>query len=204
MLDVALRKIVVNCEDVLIEGGRQVPRRNRVVVVAGVLRNPWAKIPFVEDLKPEIDQVAPEVGKMLVPRLIEVIGDVGKVEAYGKSAVVGTLGEVEHGAALIHTLRFGNLVRQAVDGKTFMPFTNKRGAAGCTVDIPMKHISADGARSHFLTTSFSISDAPTPEEIIIAIAGSTTGRPHSRIGDRYEDMKVMSVDQTGQPLTEPA
>jgi hypothetical protein len=204
MLDLVLRKIVVNMEDVLIEGGRQVPRLNRIVVAAGVLKNPWADAPFVQDLKPAIDDIAPELAKVLVPRLVETIGGAGNIEAYGKTAVVGTMGEIEHGAALIHTLRFANLLRQAIAGTAFMPFTNKRGAPGCTIDIPLKHIAQDGARSHFLTASFAIADAPAPDEVIIAIAASTSGRPHHRIGDRYEDMKAMGVDQTGQTLKEPA
>jgi hypothetical protein len=168
-----------------------------------VLRNPWAGR-FVQDLQPEIHRVAPELGAVLVPRLIEAVGGADKVEAYGKSAVVGTAGEVEHAAALIHTLRFANLLRQAIAGKAFMPFTNKRGAPGCSIDVPLKHIAADGARSHFLTTSFSISDAPGPDEIIVALAAATSGRPHHRIGDRYDDMKAMGVDQTGTKIAEPA
>ncbi len=204
MLDLAMRKIVVNSEDVLIEGGREVPRQNRVVVAACVFKNPWIGETFVEDLKPVIHKLAPELGKILVPRLIDAIGGAQNIEAYGKTAVVGTLGEIEHGAAFIHTLRFANLLRQAISAKNFMPFTNKRGAPGCAIDVPLSHIAREGARSHFLTASFTIADAPSPDEIVVALAASTSGRPHPRIGDRYEDMKAMGVDQTGQTLKEPA
>ena len=58
----------------------------------------------------------------------------------------------------------------------------------------------EGARSHFLTMDFSIPDAPGPDEILIAIAVATSGRPHHRIGDRYQDMEEMGVDQAGNPL----
>lgn len=192
-----LRKVVVHAEDILIEGGRPVAKTYRVVAVAAVLRNPWAGRGFVEDLKPEIDRIAPRLGEVLVPRLIEVMGGADKVEAYGKAAVVGTAGEIEHASALIHTLRFGNQLRQAVVGKSYLSFTNKRAGPGCSVDIPLKHINAEGTRSHFLTTTFTIADAPGPDEIVVALGASASGRPHHRIGDRYEDMKEMGVDQTG-------
>jgi hypothetical protein len=195
-----LRKITAHAEDVLIEGGRRVPKPYRAVGVAAVLRNPWAGRGFVENLRPEIDAIAPRLGELLVPRLLEIIGGADKVEAYGKAAVVGTSGEVEHASALIHTLRFGNQLRQAVEGKSYLSFTNKRAGPGCSIDIPLKHINLEGARSHFLTMTFAIADAPGPDEIVVAIGASTSGRPHHRIGDRYEDMKEMGVDQTGKVM----
>jgi len=36
---------------------------------------------------------------------------------------------------------------------------------------------------------FSINDAPAPDEIVVALGGSIGGRPHHRIGDRYQDLK---------------
>jgi hypothetical protein len=188
-----LRKIVVNIEEVLIEGGRPVPGTTRVVAVAAVLKNPWAGRGFVEDLTPEIIRIAPQLGEAMVPYLVEAICDAGLVEAYGKAAVVGTAGEVEHASALIHTLRFGNQLRDAVNGKAYLSFTNKRAGPNCSIDIPLKHISVEGKRSHFLTTTFSIADAPAADELVVAIAASTSGRPHHRIGDRYEDMKELGL-----------
>ena len=44
------------------------------------------------------------------------------------------------------------------------------------------------------------SDAPAPDEIVVAIAAATGGRPHHRIGDRYQDMKEMGVDHKGGKL----
>jgi hypothetical protein len=195
-----IRKIVVTSEDTLIEGGRPVETPYRTVIAVGVLKNPWAGRGFVEDLMPEIMRVAPPLGDLLVPHLIHAIGDAKIIEAYGKAAVVGVNGEVEHAAALIHTLRFGNKLREAVSGSSFLPFTNKRAGAGCSIDLPLKHITSDGKRSHFLTATVSIADAPGPDEIAVAIGAATSGRPHQRIGDRYQDMKIMGVDQTGAPL----
>ncbi|MGV6874120.1 amino acid synthesis family protein [Pseudochelatococcus sp. B33] len=192
-----LRKIVVSTEHILLEGSRRVEKPWRMAAAAAVLTNPWAGRGFVADLAVEIHDIAPKLGTTLVPLLLEAIGGADKVEAYGKAAVVGVNGEVEHASALIHTLRFGNQLREAVSGVSFLPFTNKRAAAGCSIDIPLKHITAEGQRSHFLTATLSIADAPGPDEIVVAIGASTGGRPHARIGDRYEDMKAMGVDQTG-------
>jgi hypothetical protein len=199
-MDKLLRKIVVTTEDTLIEGGRTVPAPYRTTVAAAILTNPWAGRGFVEDLSPEIMRIAPPLGDMLVPYLMRAIGGAELVEAYGKAAVVGLNGEVEHASALIHTLRFGNKLREAVSGKSYLPFTNKRAVAGCSIDVPLKHINLDGKRSHFLTASISIADAPGPDEIVVAIGAAISGRPHQRIGDRYEDMKAMGVDQTGSTL----
>lgn len=198
-MDPKIRKLVVYSEDVLIEGGRAVPRPYRAVAAAVVLANPWAGRGFVEDLKPEINAIAPMLGDILVPRLLEALGS-AEIEAYGKAAVVGSAGEVEHASALIHTLRFGNQLRQAASGVSYLPFTNKRAGPGCAIDIPLKHKTAEGTRSHFLTVSFTIPDAPGADEIVVALGVAISGRPHARIGDRYEDMKEMGVDQTGKAM----
>jgi hypothetical protein len=192
-----IRKFVVSSEDVLIEGGRAVPSPYRTSVVAAVLRNPWHGRGFVEDLQPEILAIAPELGAAMVPRLMNAIGGPQAVEAYGKAAVVGVGGEVEHASALIHTLRFGNALRQAVGGAAYLNFTNKRAGPGTSLDVPLTHINTLGKRSHFLTATIIIPDAPAADEIVVAIGAAVSGRPHARIGDRYEDMKAMGVDQTG-------
>jgi hypothetical protein len=47
----------------------------------------------------------------------------------------------------------------------------------------------EGMRSHYLTIQFAINDAPAPDEIVVALGASIGGRPHHRIGDRYQDIK---------------
>lgn len=197
-MDMQLRKTVLYVEDVRSEGGRAVPAETVFAVCAAVVRNPWYGQGFVEDLQPAIQSIAPRLGQLLVPRLLAAIGGSAQVQAYGKTAVVGTAGEVEHASALIHTLRFGNVLREAVEGSTYLPFTNKRGGPGCSIDVPLTHIAKLGTRSHFLTASFVVPDAPGPDEIVVALGVATNGRPHARIGDRYEDMKAMGVDHTGR------
>ncbi len=163
----------------------------RLFAVAAVLRNPWAGKGFVDDLGPDIRQSAPVLGKLLTEKLLTQMGSGDAVEAYGKAAVVGTAGEIEHASALIHTLRFGNNFRKAVGAKSYLNFTNVRGGPGCPIAIPMMHKHDEGMRSHYLTVQFSIIDAPAPDEIVVAIGGSIGGRPHHRIGDRYQDIKEL-------------
>ena len=192
-----IRKLVRHLEDTYSEGGRDGAAPVRMVAAAAVIRNPWAGRGFVEDLRPEIMTVAPELGRRLVAAVLEACGGGDRVEAYGKAAVVGTGGEIEHASALIHTLRFGNLYREAVGGKSYLSFTNKRGGPGCAIAIPMMHKLDEGTRSHYLTVEFTINDAPGPDEIVVALGAATGGRLHPRIGDRYQDMQEMAAERTG-------
>ena len=188
-----IRKIVRYVEDCFLEGGRPAGRPVRMMAVAAVLRNPWATRGFVEDLRPEILAVAPPLAERLTAAILELAGGGEAVEAYGKAAVVGTAGEIEHASALIHTLRFGNRFRAAVGGKSYLSFTNKRGAPGCAIAVPMMHKLDEGMRSHYLTIDFTIADAPAADEIVVALGASTGGRLHPRIGDRYQDMREMAA-----------
>jgi hypothetical protein len=190
-----IRKIVTFAEDTFIEAGKAAARPVRMAAVAAVIRNPWAGQGFVENLRPTLLAVAPELGKVLVPRVLEICGGGDKVEGYGKAAIVGSNGEIEHGSALIHTLRFGNLFRKAVGGKSYLSFTNKRGGPGCAIAIPMMHKNDEGMRSHYITVEFTINDAPGPDEIVVALGASNGGRLHPRIGDRYIDMQEIAAEE---------
>jgi len=188
-----LRKVVTHTEEVHIEGGRAADPPLRLLGIAAVLTNPWAGQGFVEDLRPTILEVTPRLGEILVPRLVDLAGGADAVEGYGKAAMVGTSGEVEHGSALIHTLRFGNVFREAVGGTAYLSFTNTRGGPGATLSIPMMHKVDPGWRSHYLTLEITVADAPAPDEIVVAIGASVGGRPHHRIGNRYSDMEEMGL-----------
>lgn len=190
-----IRKIVHYHEETLIEGGKQAAKPLQMFAVAAVLRNPWAGRGFVDDLKPEIHAVAPVLGELLTTRILQLVGSGDAVEGYGKAAVVGTSGEIEHASALIHTLRFGNFFRRAVGARSYLSFTNVRGGPGCQVSIPMMHKEDEGMRSHYLTLQFAINDAPAPDEIVVALGASIGGRPHHRIGDRYQDLKELGSNE---------
>ena len=188
-----LRKFTKFVDKTFIEGGKKAKEPVLLVSVAGVIQNPWSGKEFVEDLKPEILDLAPKIGDILVPELIKEIGSGDKILAYGKAAMVGLNGEIEHASAFIHTLRFGNKFREAVGGTSYLSFTNTRGPAGSKISIPMMHKTDAGLRPYYLTHEFTIHDAPNENEIVIAIGGATTGRAHARTGDRYQDMKEMGI-----------
>lgn len=187
----SIRKLVAYSEDIRIEGGRAAAKPLQLFGIAAVISNPWAGRGYVEDLKPEIHAIAPVLGEVLTGRILEMAGSGDAVEAYGKAAVVGTTGELEHASALIHTLRFGNHYRKAVGAKSYLSFTNTRGGPDCPIVIPLMHKQDEGMRSHYLTVQFSILDAPAPDEIVVALGASIGGRPHHRIGDRYQDLKEL-------------
>lgn len=188
-----IRKIVTYAEDVLIEGFRPADPPWRMFAVAAVVSNPWAGR-FVENLKPEIQAFGPVLGALLTERMIRLAGSSAAIEAYGKAAVVGLDGEIEHASGLIHTLRFGNHYREAVAAKSYLAFTNTRGPANAPIMVPLMDKDDAGRRSHYLTLQFAIPDAPRADEIVVVLGAATGGRPHHRIGDRYQDLKDLGHD----------
>lgn len=189
-----IRKTLLHIETTHIEGGRQAPVPLKLIAAMAVVKNPWAGRGFVENLKPEIHMLAPVLGEMLTKMIIDTAGSGEAVEAYGKSAVVGLDGEIEHASALIHTLRFGNHYRSAVGAKSYLAFCNTRGPANAPIMIPLMDKNDEGRRSHYLTIQCAIPDAPAADEIVIALGASIGGRPHHRIGDRYQDLKELGHD----------
>ncbi len=188
-----IRKIVHFDEEVFIEGFKAAEKPWRLFAVAAVVKNPWAGR-FVEDLKPEIMDIGPELGELMTSRIVSLAGGGDAIEAYGKSAVVGLDGEIEHASALIHTLRFGNFYREAVGATSYLSFANTRGGANAPICVPLMDKHDAGRRSHYLTIQFAIADAPRNDEIVIVLGGASGGRPHHRIGDRYQDLKDLGHD----------
>jgi Amino acid synthesis len=174
-----VRKVVTIVDEVRQEGGRAVSPAATVAVVAAVIENPWAGQGFVEDLGAGIDAHASDIGKLLAPLVLEALGR--PAEAYGKAAIVGIDGEIEHGSALIHTLKFGDHFRSAADASTLLPAVEKRGPAGVVFDIPLKHITDATIRSHHQSIEVRVSDAPHPDEIVVALAAAAQGRPQQRL-----------------------
>ncbi|NVO55305.1 amino acid synthesis family protein [Rhodobacteraceae bacterium B1Z28] len=189
-----IRKTLLHVENTLIEGGKVAEQPLKMIAAIAVIRNPWAGRGFVDDLKPEIQDCAPGLGSLLTDMVLEAAGGGDMVEGYGKAAIVGVNGEIEHGSALIHTLRFGNFYREAVSAKSYLAFTNTRGPANAAMQIPLMDKNDGGRRSHYLTIQLQVADAPAPDEIMIALGASIGGRPHHRIGDRYQDLKELGHD----------
>lgn len=189
-----IRKTLLHVETTWIEGGKAAPMPLKMIAAVAVIRNPWAGQGFVEDLRPAILDAAPGLGALLTEMVLEAAGGGDKVEGYGKAAIVGVNGEVEHASGLIHTLRFGNHYREAVEAKSYLAFTNTRGPANASLQIPLMDKNDGGRRSHYLTIQLSVADAPGPDEIVVALGASIGGRPHHRIGDRYQDLKELGHD----------
>jgi hypothetical protein len=190
-----VRKVVTSIEETHIEGGKSAPKPIKMVGVAYVIKNPWAGQGFVENLRPEISAGCSELGAAMVAKVLSHFPSGDAIEAFGKAAVIGMDGEIEHASGIIHTLRFGNHYRDAVNAKSFLSFTNKRGPAGTSIQIPMMHKDDAGFRSHYITLEMHIEDAPAGDEIIVVLGGSDGGRAHPRIGNRYMDMEEIAAQK---------
>ena len=185
-----IRKIVYYSEEILLENGLAPAVPAVRATAAAVVANPWLGGTASDDLSKEAIQLAPVLARRLTDVLSKELGGVEAIQAFGKAAIVGTDGEIEHGAALIHTPFFGNLVRDYFEGESIICFADDRGDAGASLVVPLWHKNAAATRSHYQTITARISDAPRPDEIVVVLGASTGPRPHSRIGDRLTDPVV--------------
>ncbi len=176
-----IRKIGVWVEETHIEGGRSISPPTRKAVAAAVIENPHAG-QFVEDLS-DLMEVGAELGGLLGEKAVAALGIAPpEAESYGKSAMVGENGELEHAAALLHP-KMGAPLRVAVEkGVALVPSSKKRGGLGQDLDIPLGHKDAAYVRSHFDGVEIRFNDAPRPNEIVVAIAVTDSGRPLPRVG----------------------
>jgi hypothetical protein len=95
---------------------------------------------------------------------------------------VGENGELEHAAAILHP-KMGAPVRKALGkGAALIPSSKKRGGPGVVLDIPLGHKDAAYVRSHFDAMEVRLADAPRANEIMVAVAVTTGGRPLPRVG----------------------
>ncbi|MBT8160715.1 MULTISPECIES: amino acid synthesis family protein [Arthrobacter] len=198
--NLGIRKIVFYSEEILSENG-QAPAVTAVrATAAAVVANPWLGGKPSDDLSPEVMKLAPVLARKLTNVLAAELGGVDAIEAFGKAAIVGTAGEIEHGAALIHTPFFGNLVREFFEGESIICFADDRGDAGSNLVVPLWHKNAAATRTHYQTISTRVGDAPLPGEIVVVLGASTGPRPHSRIGDRLTDPAV-KADTIGELIS---
>ena len=56
------------------------------------------------------------------------------------------------------------------------------GGLGTAIDVPLGHKDAAFVRSHFDAIEARVSDAPRPNEIVVAVAVTDSGRPLARVG----------------------
>lgn len=191
-----IRKIVATVEETFIEGFKKAEKPVKVAVAAAVIKNPFAGR-YVQDLQPLIDEYSAYLGEILPQKALELLGMSGEeCEGYGKAALVGLDGEVEHGSGIIHTLTFGNEFRRVCgNAKTLLPSAEKRGNAGSSIDLAIKHKMDAKIRSHHMSFEFRIPDAPRADEIMIAAAVAATGRAHPRIGSLHNELAAQGEKQ---------
>lgn len=180
-MSVKIRKIVTIVDETLTEMGREVSPSVRRAAAIAVIENPFAGR-YVEDLSPLI-AIGEELGALLSERAVAALGVPGEAcQSYGKAALVGENGELEHAAALLHP-KMGAPVRKTLGkGAALIPSSKKRGGLGAELDIPLGHKDAAFVRSHFDGMQVSVNDAPRADEIVVAVAVTTGGRPLPRVG----------------------
>ncbi len=176
-----VRKYVTIIEETLIEGGKKVEPATRKAAAIAVIKNPFSGR-YVEDLSQLID-IGEELGGILGRKAVEALKiSPERAESYGKAAIVGVDGELEHAAAILHP-KLGTPLREAVGGgKAIIPSAKKMGGPGTEIDVPLHYKDAAFVRSHFDAMSVRVYDAPRPDEIVVAIVVTDSGRPHPRIG----------------------
>lgn len=176
-----IRKITVQVDEVLQEGGQAVNPPTRRALAMAVIANPYAGH-FSDNLDQLID-IGEELGGLLGERCVKALGIAPEqAQSYGKAAIVGEGGELEHAAAILHP-KLGAPLRKAVSkGAALVPSAKKQGGLGTAIDVPLGHKDAAFVRSHFDAMEARVSDAPRAHEILVAVVVTDSGRPHPRIG----------------------
>ncbi len=182
-----IRKVVVSIDSTLIEGEKQLDAPWTVATAAAVVNNPYVGV-YQHDLSPMVDEYCQPVAELLMDKIRQATGwDLSQAEALGKAAGTGLDGEIEHGSAIIHSRLFGNVGRNTLNGTAPMVGAELRIPAGTTLWIPLKHKNDHLMRSHHMSTSVTVLDAPRANEILVAISVAMSGRPLSRLGTPSQD-----------------
>jgi hypothetical protein len=177
-MQLSLRRVLVTKDVVYAEAGKAAPRPIIRAIGLVVIANPFAGR-HVEDLAPMFELGA-QIAELLMPQLMPLLA--GKAESYGKGAIVGVNGDLEHAAALCHP-KMGKPMRAALGGgEALIPSTQKVGAAGASLDLPLGHKDDAWSFDHFETVTVRVADAPRPDEIVVAIGIADGGRVNPRVG----------------------
>ena len=172
------RKIQFIKEIVRAEAGEPVVRPVCRVVALAVIANPYAGR-FERDLTP-LFEAGLQLGEELMPQAVQLLD--GPALVYGKAAIVGVNGDVEHAAAVLHP-KLGKPMRAAIGGgAAIIPSVTKVAAAGASIDVPLANKDNSWSFDELDAITVAIADAPRPDEILVAMAVGTAGRPHPRVG----------------------
>ncbi len=180
-MSAVIRKLLIQLDETFLEMGQAVSPPVRRAAAIAVIENPFAGT-YSQDLSP-LMQIGEELGELLTSRAVQALGIAGSdVQSYGKAAAVGENGELEHAAAILHP-KLGAPVRKVLGkGAALIPSSKKRAGMGCVLDVPLGHKDAAFVRSHFDGMEVRVTDAPRANEIVVAVAVTTGGRPLPRVG----------------------
>ena len=179
MPDFTLRKTMLFVEDIHHDGGPAPENPRRRAAMIALVKNPFAGS-YTEDLQSAMDDLKP-LGLMMTDRLVEALGGADGIDGYGKAAMAGENGELEH-TALWHVPGGYAMRARLGEAKAIVPSSMKQGGVGTRLDIPLGHINAAYVRSHFDGIEVRLPDGPKADEIVFALAMSSGGRVHSRMG----------------------
>jgi hypothetical protein len=180
-MSAAIRKLVIQVDEIHSEMGRVVAPPTRRALAIAVISNPFAGS-YAEDLQALI-AIGEELGGLLGERCVAALRiRPEQAQSYGKAAIVGEAGELEHAAALLHPKMGASLRRAVGSGAALVPSAKKRGGLGTAIDVPLGHKDAAFVRSHFDAIEARVADAPRANEILVAIAVTDSGRPLPRVG----------------------
>lgn len=188
MVEIRVRKKQTTLEELRHEGGPPLAKPIFRAAVLAVIENPYAGR-YEPDITPMMEALKP-LGLEMSRQLIDALGgDPAAIESYGKGSIIGGAGELEHGA-LWH-VPGGYAMRELLgDAAAIVPSATKVGGMGARLDVPLGHINAAYVRSHFDAIEVGIHDAPRPTEIVYALAMTTGGRVHERVGG----LKVSEIE----------
>ncbi|WP_284943975.1 amino acid synthesis family protein [Acidisoma cladoniae] len=173
------RKLVTITDEIVEEMGEPVSPPTRRAAAIAVIANPFAGR-YEKDLS-ALTEIGAELGALLTQRALQALGT-EHVESFGKAAIVGEGGEIEHAAAILHP-KLGAPMRAVIGGgAALVPSAKKRATMGAPIDVPLGHRNAAFVRSHFDAMEIRVADAPRPNEILVVVVLTESGRPAARVG----------------------
>jgi len=189
-----VRKYVTIVEETCMESGKEISPSHRKVASIAVVKNPSAG-KYVEKLDELID-IGAKMGTELTQRAIKALGVKPEgIHSFGKAVIVGTDGELEHAAAIMHP-ELGQTMRKALNaGKAIIPSAKKVAGPGTPIDVPLHYKDEMKVRSHYDAMEVKVVDAPRPDEVLIAVAFTDSGRPLARVGGLTLEDALKSLEQ---------
>jgi Amino acid synthesis len=178
MNELSVRTWVTTIQEIHIDGRPAGGDPLVKAAVGAVIKNPYAG--RWSDSLEELLEPSVALAEELVARTVAALGG-REALSCGKGVIVGLDGEQEHGVACV-TTPFGDAMRDAIGGKSWVTSTSKVASAGTALDVPLAYKSALFVREFYDTITFVAPDGPRPDEIVVIAAMATGGRLHHRVG----------------------